>query len=349
MTSTLPVSLQGELDRLAEDGRQRSNRLSADYQELWRALVRATDGGKRLRPALLLATYQSYGGQDEPVATRVAAAIELLHTALVIHDDVIDNDLVRRGATNVSGAFAERARSRGATAEGTATLGAASGILAGDLALIAAARGVALCGAEPATTRRLLDLLDDAVTISAAGELDDVILSVCPADTVTLDDILSMEEHKTAAYSFQLPLQAGAVLAGASDTIVDQLAVVGRLAGIGFQLVDDLRGVFGAESATGKSMLGDLREGKLTALIVHARSTTAWDRIAAHVGDPDMDHERAQLIRDVLEQCGSRRFVERLAADYLATAIGTGERVGLAPGLLAELARLTDRIVRSAA
>ena len=349
MTSTLPVSLQGEIDRLAEDGRQRSARLSADYQELWQALIRATDGGKRLRPALLLATYQSYGGSDEAVATRVATAIELLHTALVIHDDVIDNDLVRRGAINVSGAFAERATARGASPEGTATLSAASGILAGDLALLAAARGVALCGAEPAVTRRLLDLLDDAVRVSAAGELDDVVMSVCPGDTVTLDDILSMEEHKTAAYSFQLPLQAGAVLAGASDTIVDQLAVVGRLAGIGFQLVDDLRGVFGAQTETGKSVLGDLREGKLTALIVHARSTSAWDRIAAHVGDPALDLERAGLVRGLLEDCGSRRFVERLAADYLATAISTGTRVGLAPGLLAELSRLTDRIVRSAA
>lgn len=349
MTFTLPVSLQGELDRLAEDGRQRSSRLSSDYQELWRALIRATDGGKRLRPALLLATYQSYGGRDDVVATRVATAIELLHTALVIHDDVIDNDLVRRGATNVSGVFVERATARGASAEGTATLGAAAGILAGDLALLAAVRGVALCGADSQTTRRLLDLLDDAVQISAAGELDDVILSVCAGDDVTLDDILSMEEHKTAAYSFQFPLQAGAVLAGAPDPIVDQLADVGRLAGIGFQLVDDLRGVFGDQTETGKSVLGDLREGKQTALIVHARSTTAWARIETHVGDPTLDLERAELVRDELERCGSRRFVERLAGDYLATAISTGERAGLAPGLLTELSRLTDRIVRSAA
>jgi geranylgeranyl diphosphate synthase type II len=349
MTLMLPASLQSELDRFAEAGRRHSRRLSTDYQHLWRSLIGVTDGGKRFRSRLLLATYASYGGRDDAVATRVAAAVELLHAALIIHDDVIDNDLVRRGTTNVSGAFVDRAMARGTSAEGAATLGLTAGVLAGDLALVAACRGFALCGAEPGVTRRLLDLLDDAVRITAAGELDDVVMSMGGPSSAALNGILLMEEQKTAAYSFQLPLQAGAALAGAPQPVVEQLAMVGRHAGIGYQLVDDLRGVFGDEAETGKSCLGDLREGKRTALIAHAQSTARWPEIEPLVGDPTLDVERAALVRAVLEECGSRVFVERLVGDYLSTALRIGEQAGLEPELLAELASLTDSIVRSAA
>ncbi len=349
MTRTVSASLQGEIDRFATAGRRHSRSLSPAYQQLWQALIGVADGGKRFRSRLLLATYTSYGGRDDAVATRVATAVELLHAALIIHDDVIDNDLVRRGSRNVSGVFADGAIARGTSAAGASTLGLTAGVLAGDLALVAACRGFALCGAGTGVTRQLLDLLDDAVRVTAAGELDDVVMSTGGPDGAVLDDILRMEEHKTAAYSFQLPLQAGAVLAGTPQPVIDQLALVGRHAGVGFQLVDDLRGVFGEETETGKSCLGDLREGKLTALIAHARCTPEWEQIESMVGDPTLDAGRAAVVRAVLEDCGSRLFVEQLAGDYLGTALRIGREAGLDPELLSELAGLTDRIVRSAA
>ena len=343
------MSVQDELDRAAREGRAHAVQHSPDYQELWAALTRATVGGKRLRPSLLQAAYLSYGGRDTDLAARVAAGVELLHTAFVIHDDVIDRDLVRRGATNVSGCFVERGADRGADADGAQMLGVAAGVLAGDLALVGAIREIALCGASPDVTRRLLDLLDAAVKTSAAGELDDVVLSVCRPAGASLGDVITVLERKTAVYSFQLPLQLGAVLAGASESAVERLAVVGRLAGIGFQLVDDLRGVFGEEEQTGKSALGDLREGKLTALIAHARGTDAWELIAPHFGDPDLDLDRALTVRTLLEECGSRRLVESLADGYLTMALQAARDLELDPALLAELSRLTHRILRSAA
>ncbi len=352
MTLTIPSSVQGELDSFAAAGRQHSRHLGTDYQQLWQALSTVADGGKRFRSTLLLTTYKSYSGggrgSGAAVAVRAAAAVELLHAALVIHDDVIDNDLVRRGTRNVSGVFVDRAIARGASPDGAATVGLTAGVLAGDLALVAACRGFALCGSEPEVTRRLLALVDDAVGVTAAGELDDVVISTRGPDGAVLNDVLRIAEHKTAAYSFQLPLQAGAVLAGAPQTVVEQLAEVGRHAGIGFQLVDDLRGVFADEAETGKSRLGDLREGKLTALIAHARRSSHWASIESLVGDPALDADGAARVRAALEDCGARDFVEQLAGDYLAAAVRTGRDAGLAAELLAELAELTDRI-RSAA
>jgi geranylgeranyl diphosphate synthase type II len=343
------MTVDERLERFAAEGLLRSRRYDEDYQELWTALQQATRSGKRFRSLLLLAAYRAYGGRDGAVAARVAAAVELLHTAFVIHDDVIDGDLKRRGVPNVAGVFVNRGRDKGVRADGCATLALAAGLLAGDLTLLGAAREIALCGADASTTRRLLDLLSEAVEISAAGELADVAMSVGARANTSLGDVVTAEEHKTAVYSFQLPLQAGVVLAEGPCEAVQSLGTIGRLAGVGFQLVDDLRGVFADESVTGKSGLGDLREGKVTALIAHARGTDAWPEISQYVGDATLDSQRAAVARRLLQTCGSRAFVEDLADSYLTAALRAAEEAKLEPSLQAELSQLCRRIMRSAA
>lgn len=346
------MTVDDELERFAREGAARAGRYGDDYACLWTALGGVTGAGKRFRSRLLLAAYRS---SDRPaiagpeVAVKVAAAVEMLHAAFLVHDDVIDRDLLRRGSPNVAGTFVDRARACGLADEGSGTLGLTAGVLAGDLALVGATREVALCGADPATTRRLLDLFSDAVEVSAAGELADVSLGVGARRTWTLADVITTGEHKTAVYSFQLPLQAGAVLGGTDDETVGRLGTVGRLAGVGFQLVDDLRGVFGDEADTGKCALGDLREGKITAIVAHACGTDAWPQISQYVGDPDLDDEGAAIARKLLEECGSRAFVEDLADSYLAAALRTARDADLAPALLDELTELCRRIMLSAA
>ncbi|MFH5823929.1 polyprenyl synthetase family protein [Georgenia sp. AZ-5] len=328
-------ALEGYLDAVAE----RAQGLGPEVELLVRALRRAAGGGKRLRPRLLTAAYRSLGGTDERLAERVAAAVELLHTAFVVHDDVIDGDDVRRGRPNVSGTFADAATAAGASDAGARTYATAAGILAGDLALAGAVRAVALAGADAGTTRRLLDMLDHAIVVSAAGELTDVRLSL--GGEASLGDILTMEEHKTAVYSFVLPLQAGAVLAGAPPATVDGLGEAGRMVGVAFQLLDDLQGVFSDEALTGKSALSDLREGKLTPLVAHARTTDAWPRIAPFVGDPGVTRAGAGTARELLETCGSRRFVEDLAAGYVAAALGVADDLGLPAELVTWVSAMT--------
>ncbi|WP_448073874.1 polyprenyl synthetase family protein [Georgenia yuyongxinii] len=313
--------------------------------ELWAALERATEGGKRFRPLLLMSVHEALGGADVEVAAEVAAAMELLHTAFVVHDDVIDGDRVRRGRPNVSGTFAARAEAAGVAPGRAAGYGDAAGILAGDLALAGAVRLVAGCGAAPGVVPRLLDLLEHALRVSAAGELADVRLSL-DTRAADLGTILTMEEHKTAVYSFELPMRAGAVLAGADAATCDRLGELGRLLGVAFQLRDDLDGVFGEEAVTGKSALSDLRAGKCTPLVAHARTTPWWPQIAPFVGDPALDEPAAARVRELLEACGSRQFIEDLAAGYAEAARSVADAVGLAPRLQVWLAATA---VRSAA
>jgi geranylgeranyl diphosphate synthase, type II len=319
--------------------RRETNRHDA---ELWDALELATEGGKRFRPLLLVSVHEALGGTDVEVAAEVAAAMELLHTAFVVHDDVIDGDRVRRGRPNVSGTFAARAEAAGVDPARAAGYGDAAGILAGDLALAGAVRLVAGCGAAPDVVTRLLDLLEHALRVSAAGELADVRLSL-GTDGADLGTILTMEEHKTAVYSFELPMRAGAVLAGADAATCDRLGELGRLLGVAFQLRDDLDGVFGEEAVTGKSALSDLRAGKCTPLVAHARTTPWWPQIAPFVGDPTLGEPEAARVRELLDECGSRVFIEDLAAGYAEAARSVADAVGLEPGLQVWLAATAVR------
>ncbi len=215
----------------------------------------------------------------------------------------------------------------------------------------AATRMMALCGADTVTTRRLLDLLDHAVYVSASGELSDVVLSLQGphAEPVPFGDVITMEEQKTAVYSFELPLQAGAILAGADDADVRRLGEVGRLVGIGFQLLDDLQGMFDDPGVTGKSALTDLREGRMTPLIAHARSTSAWAGIAPHLGDPALDESQAAVVRDMLTSCGSRAFIETVAQSYVGAAIELAGDLGMSEEFVAWVTALTDDLTRRAA
>ena len=314
------------------------------YRRLWGTLVEATDGGKRFRSALLAVAYRAWGGTDTQAAAAVGAAVELLHTAFVVHDDVIDGDDTRRGRPNVSGSHAEEARAAGVSEARAREYGSAAGILAGDLALAAALRAVAFCPAPQPTVRRLFDLFDRALHTTAAGELADVWMSL-GADHPSLPEILAAEERKTAAYSFTLPLQAGAVLAQAPDHVVDSAGDVGRRLGISFQLVDDLLGVFGDPAATGKSVLSDLRTGKQTPLIAHARTTAWWPEIRAYVGRADLTETEAARTRRMLTECGSRSFVEDLALDYADSALTACREMGMPPALVTWITSMTGELL----
>lgn len=349
MTTTVPrLDPSPALREFAQRGNVLSRDLGAGYRGLWSDVVASTSGGKRFRPALLTATYLAYGGRDRRLAADVGAAVELLHTAFVAHDDVIDGDRTRRGRPNVSGAAADRAREAGAGAPGQRAYADTAGILAGDLALVGALRAIALCGAPPATLRQLYDLVDRAVHVSAAGELADVGLSAGVGDA-TVEEVVTAAERKTAAYSFALPLQAGALLAATGPDVVERLGDVGRLAGLAFQLQDDLIGTFGDEAASGKSRLTDLRQGRVTLLVAHARSTPQWASIAPLHGSPSLTPAQADRACALLEASGSRRFVEDVARDRLEAALRLAAEVGLPAELLDWLGDRTRGVLRQAA
>lgn len=329
-------------------GFERSIRLGDNHDRLWTALCSATAGGKRFRPRLVVAAHDALDGHARPSAFRAGAALELLHTAFVIHDDVIDGEDTRRGRLNVSGSFAAHARSRGAEEAAARHQGTAAGILAGDLALLSAMTLVARCGAGAEVVDQLIELVEEAVHATVTGELTDVRTGLS-AESASIDEALRVAELKTGAYSFQLPLQAGAILAEAPAEVTAALGHVGRFVGIGFQLLDDLLGVFGDETRTGKSATSDLREGKITCLIAAARPTSVWPELQALIGLSDLSDHEAARARDLLEECGARAVVQTLADRHLDAALTGAERSALPDPVLEVISDLIDELRDNAA
>ncbi|MGX5696128.1 polyprenyl synthetase family protein [Agromyces soli] len=310
----------------------------ADYRRLWAAARNAASGGKRIRPRLVLAAHDAFAGASSEDAVALAGAFELLHTAFLMHDDVIDHDFVRRGEPNVAGRFALDAALLGAPERRAQDYGRASAILAGDL-LLAAAHTVAASLEAPADVRRaVIEVIDDCVFAAAAGEHADVrhALGELPDE----HDIIGMIEDKTACYSFSAPLRAGGLLGGADTGTVARLGEIGRRMGIAFQLRDDLLGVYGDERVTGKSALGDLREGKQTLLIAYARSHAAWIDVSHGFGSAELDETGARGIRDAIERSGARLRVEALIASELDAALRLIREPGLPAPLAATLTAL---------
>lgn len=297
-----------------------------EYIRLWQAVGESAGGGKRLRPRLVLSAFHGlagFGGREaeaRSAAVQTALAFELLHSAFLLHDDVIDGDTVRRGRPNVAGEFSADALFRGAGFPRARLWGESAAILAGDLLLHAAAQRVARLRVGEATRSRLLDLVDRSVFVTAAGELADVGLATGMSAN-GLPDVLAMTAYKTAEYSVSGPLAAGALLAGADDEVVELLARYGRLVGVAFQLGDDLLGVYGDESVTGKTAVGDLRQGKETTLIAFARGTALWPDLEPLFGRDDLGPDDTAELAAGLERCGARVFAERLLADHVAAAV----------------------------
>jgi geranylgeranyl diphosphate synthase type II len=322
----IDVAIDGALARI----RERTTGLGPSFAELGEAITRAAHGGKRLRPALVTASFDAFRTDDANASAvlSVAAAFELLHTAFVVHDDVIDHDTQRRGVPNIGGEFRRRAHDGGADADRAALLGDAAAILAGDILLHAAFRLIAMAHTDDATRDRLLTILDDAILVSAAGELADVENSVgsCfPSRVSTLDTAF----NKTAVYSFRAPLQAGALLGGADADALRVLGEAGGRLGLAFQLVDDLIGAFGTTTQTGRDSGPDLRENKRTPLVALARETDAArhvDEVIARARTGPVAVREAQL---VLEASGAR---ERLIA-LVAETLGAVRLASHAPAL----------------
>ena len=313
-------AVEDALHEFFADAKLRAVSVNPAYLHLWEALERATAGGKRSRPRLVMLSYRQLGGTDDRSAARVAASYEILHSALIIHDDVVDRDFTRRGIPNVSGHYRSRAVRAGATPGTAEHAGVAAGLLAGDLALSGAYRLLRSVDAPEPVHRRLQDILDDAIFSSVGGEVLDLEFSQA-SGMPSIGEITRTAHQKTSVYSFEAPLQAGAVLAGAPEEAVDALTSFGRYAGIAYQIADDVLGVFGQESRTGKTNWGDLREGKRTALTSYAAERPEWARIAPIIGSADMTAADADRVRSVLVACGAKDYAAKLAAGNARRAV----------------------------
>jgi geranylgeranyl diphosphate synthase type II len=328
------------LRRYLTDRRDQAGHVAGEYRVLWETLATQV-GGKLLRPRLTVAAYLGLGGTDLDVVAAVAAAQEMLHTAMLVHDDVLDGDEVRRNAPNVAGTYRARLADQQLTGPVADHQVLAASLLGGDLAIAAAFDLVASAPLDAELRVEAVRLLAGTLTTTVAGELLDVQGELLPPSDV---DPILVAELKTAAYSCCAPLRAGALLAHASASTHGHLDRFGTTLGIAFQLADDDLGVFGDPQRTGKSVHSDLRAGTRTELLRYAylladdAGRAVLDR---YVGDPMLDDVGAALVRDVMVTSGARARVLALASGAARTARETAA-AHLPPALAGYLGAVVD-------
>ena len=310
------------------------------FDAVWEQARGAAAGGKLLRPRLLLAAHAAFADAPTENAIRAAAALELLHLAFLLHDDVIDRDLVRLGAPNLIARRRDAARASGVGEAEALRYGGSCAILAGDLLLSAAHRIIAELDAPVADRRALTGVVADAIDAAAIGEHADLVLSL--RGHADEGAILRTMEQKTARYSFSAPLRMGALLGRAEPAVIEALGFIGTTIGVAFQARDDVLGVFGDPSLTGKSVVSDLREGKLTLLVAHARSHPAWISAASLFGDPALDDEGAAVLRSAIERSGALARTEAVISGLAAEARASMLLAALPAALVDDLDRIID-------
>jgi len=293
---------------------------SKEQTDLMRSIQETiSSGGKRIRPTLLYAAYTGGGGTDVPLIFSVGAAIELFHTFALIHDDILDNSSTRRGKPTIY-----------------KKAGLSSALLAGDLAILfanelfySAINGMS----EAQRVSHQWQLLQEEVI---KGEYLD--MSLTHSSSVTESNIMEMMEYKTARYSFIRPLLIGSLLAGGSLQIQQSLADFGKNIGIAFQIQDDILGIFGNETITGKSVDSDILEGKMTLLMV---------RLIASKSPSLIDRDKLRDPRYVRNELKKREILKKCEEDvqyFLKKAIAAVEQSLLSESTQKFLLEFTQHI-----
>lgn len=298
-------------------------------------------GGKRLRPAFVVWGHAAGGGRiGEAAALHAAAAVELLHTFALLHDDVMDRSHVRRGRPTAHRSFAD---DHGQHLRDPSWFGICAAILAGDLAHVWADAMFDRIDDEPVdgrSARAARQLFTTLRTEVIAGQYLDMHVGCDPrTDEV---DAARIALLKSARYTATRPLQIGAALAGCPTDVLDHLARYGDATGMAFQLRDDVLGVFGDETVTGKSAADDLREGKRTLLVLRAmRLATESGRatLADALGRKDLDDTGAERCRDIIACSGALASVEAAIEMHLERAVAAASMLeSPASGALTHLA-----------
>ncbi len=229
-------------------------------------------GGKRIRPRLVLLFSQALGF-DGPERYELAAVVEFIHTATLLHDDVVDESSLRRGRTTANAVF-----------------GNAASVLVGDFLYSRAFQMMVMID-----RMRVLQVLADATNIIAEGEVLQLMNMHDP--DLAVNEYLRVIRFKTAKL-FEASAQLGAVLAEAGRAVEERCADFGRSLGTAFQLVDDLLDYEGVSHALGKNIGNDLREGKptLPLLIAMERGTREERALVRHA----IEHGEVQRLADII-------------------------------------------------
>ncbi|MEK7524776.1 MAG: polyprenyl synthetase family protein [Patescibacteria group bacterium] len=276
---------------------------------------------KRARGAFVNFAYELSGKKADERVWRAAMGVELVHTALLMHDDFMDRDEVRRGGPTTQ-KFYE------AKGGGDKHYGESMAVSIGDAVLCLGYQPLLDCGFPTNTVKLAMDQMLSGITQTAYGQAYDVTLEVMR--NWTEDDVIALHRAKTGIYTYENPLLIGAILAGLADEVKAVLVDYAMDGGVAFQLQDDILGVFGSEDDTGKSADSDLKQGKCTLLVLKALETGSEAQkkaVEAVWGEMEAGRAELDLAKKAIEESGALEYNRKLAKEYAGKAAVTAGKL----------------------
>ena len=297
-------------------------RISPDLEPLNGTLRQFLSGGKRLRAAFAYWGWRGAGGDPtdahaDDAAMRAAASLEFLQACALMHDDVMDGSETRRGVPAVHHQFANLHRGNVWLGSPEA-FGIGAAILLGDLCLSWADQILMTAPFPAATLAQAKAIYDEMRTELMAGQYLD--LAEQARGGGSIERARTVVRYKSAKYTIERPLHIGAALADADAAVFAAYSAYGLPLGEAFQLRDDVLGVFGDPTETGKPAGDDLREGKRTILVARAfeqADAAQQSEIRQHLGDPMLDANGIDSLRTIITETGALAETERMIEELL--------------------------------
>ncbi len=337
-----------ELAQFMREQRAYLDSISPELEPVSQALSSfLLDSGKRLRPLFAYAGIISAGGALNPATTKAISSLELLQACALIHDDLMDGSDTRRGKPSIHRHF-ESIHVQDELEGFAPAYGLASAVLLGDLALVWSNQLLNTSGITAQELARVLPTFDEMRVELMAGQFLDIHEQT--QKNTDLGRSMKIARYKSGKYTIERPLHMGAVLSGqSSPELLLALSEYGLPLGEAFQFRDDLLGVFGDPSVTGKPAGDDLREGKRTALIAmtDARCTDAMrEESRKYFGKNDLDEKGVAILQEMIESTGAKAELEKMIENLTHRAVQAIDNSAIADGArntLTELALIATK------
>ncbi len=347
---TSAKDINQELDQFLESWQKEVGEISPRLNPLVQVFIEACEGGKRLRGALVKLGYEisanrlqttDYRGRrkmedERHEILKPAAAFEIFQTAILAHDDIIDQSDLRRGRKTLWKAL------------GGNHYGISQTICLGDIGFFLAYKLLAESNFPDKLKNKAIQFFTKSMISTGLGQMMDVALPNSSGWS-SEEDVLTIFRLKTAHYTLVGPLQLGAILGGGNDNLLSYIEKFGESLGIAFQIQDDILGVFGDEKTLGKSVASDAEEGKITLLLIEAlrRANARQKQILDKYYDQGkIGEEELNQIRKIFIETGAMAYSQEKAQQLVAQAKDVIRQMDISQDHKSLLEEMADFLVK---
>lgn len=300
--------IEKELKIIANTQSKSTDKEFSEIIALQKSFTNFWFGGKMLRGTLVRLGYELVNKQSTETIFRPAAAVEILHTALLIHDDIIDKSPTRRGKPSFH-------------IHTNHHYGISQAICMGDIGIALGGKLISSSQFPAEEKNQALQYFLEMINKTIVGEMMDV--QSAQETNRTDNQVLQIHKLKTANYTIVGPLTLGAILAGAPKEYIKKIERFAEPLGIAYQIQDDILGIFGDEKKIGKSTISDIEENKSTLLITHAlqqATETQQELLRSYYGKKGITPTQQEEIKQIIMQTGALAYSQKMVSQLTMQA-----------------------------